>query len=84
MICGALVQLHVLFSKTFFLHVCERAPTLEETARFLFPRQLKIEVQEQCQEILVGIDWSLLHQFLDGPLQGHVVVDYEVREHQGR
>lgn len=37
---------------------------LQNLTRFLFPCQLKIQIQQQSQEIPVGVDGSLLDQFL--------------------
>lgn len=46
---------------------------------FLFSCQLKIQIQQQSQEIIVGVDGSLLDQFLQSLFERELTVDHEVR-----
>ena len=49
----------------------------------MLPVQLQVQVQEQSQEVPVGVDGPLLDDLLDGPAQRQAVVEHEVRQHQG-
>lgn len=58
---------------------------LQDLACFLLlPRQLQLQIQQQSQEIPVGVDGSLLDQRLQSMFEREVTVDHEVRQHQGR
>lgn len=57
---------------------------LEDLTRLLFSCQLEIEVQQQSQKIPVGVDGSLLDQLLQSLFEREVMVNHEVRQHQGR
>lgn len=54
----------------------------QDLAHFLLPGQLKVQIQQQSQEIPVGVDGSLLDQLLQSPFEREVAVDHEVRQHQ--
>lgn len=48
----------------------------------MFPLQLQVKVQQQSQEVPVGVDGSFLDQALDGRAQSHVMIQHEVRQDQ--
>lgn len=54
----------------------------QDLTPFLLPGQLEIQIEQQSQEVPVGVDGSLLDQLLQSPFEREVPVDHEVRQHQ--
>lgn len=57
-------------------------PESQDLTLSLLPHQLKVQIQQQGQEVPVGVDGSLLDQLLQSPLEREVAVDHEVGQHQ--
>lgn len=81
-ICFSLTTAPTRLASSHLLDKCKNR--LQDLACFLFFRQLKIQIQQQSQEIPVGVDRSFLDQLLQSPLEREAMVDHEVRQHQGR
>lgn len=63
---------------------CKCLFSLQDPTCFLFLCQLKIQIQQQSQEISVGVDGSFLDQLLQSLFEWEMMVDHEVCQNQGR